>query len=70
MSIEKKIQSILESDVSTKRLYEYTGVDYATLSRLRNGKRRIDGLQLATAKRLLKGLDLVNNSSINDNATV
>ena len=57
--IEKTIVRILQSDLSNKKLSELSGVDYATISRLRSGKKSIEGLQVATVKKLFNILPLI-----------
>ena len=67
MNLDNKISLILQSDVSNKKIADYTGVDVATVSRLRNGHRIVDGLQFGTVKRLVKAVELIDsNPSLKD----
>lgn len=50
--IKKNIEKLLNSDLSNYRISKRTGIDQATLSRIKNGKTKIDDMKLDNALKL------------------
>lgn len=52
--IEKEIQELLESDVTSYRLYKETGVAWQVIDRYRKGENNLENMTLKVAKKLLE----------------
>ena len=60
--LEKQIQRLLDSDISTNQLSRKADISMSTISKIRNGKSKLENTSFLNIKRLAVAADKISDN--------